>query len=69
MRKKRYYVTTWDTDAQAFTKQPGVRVGPYSLFGLRRALRLLRKHGYEGHRGDNSILVEDEISYQFERQP
>jgi hypothetical protein len=58
VKRPRYYVTTWDTDRQAFTPQYGVRCGPYSLFGLRRALRVLRLMGYDGNRGDNSTLVE-----------
>lgn len=54
----RYYVTTWDTDRQRFTPQQGVKCGPWSLWGLRKALRLLREMGYGGRRSDNSILVE-----------
>jgi len=64
----RYDVTTWDTEAQDFTPQPGVRCGPYSLFGLRKALRRLRDFGYpatrlphtpgDGDVGDPSVLVE-----------
>ena len=34
----RYYVATWDSDKQEHTPQKGVRTGPYSLFGLRKAL-------------------------------
>ncbi len=44
--KARYYVQTWDTNKQDFTPQKGVRSGPYSLFGLRKAIRKLRKLGY-----------------------
>lgn len=44
--KRHYYVTTWDADKQEFTPHKGVRTGPYSLFGLRRAIRKLRKLGY-----------------------
>lgn len=47
---KRYYVTTWDTDLQKFTPQKGVRKGPYTLFGLRKAIRTLRAMGYSAHR-------------------
>lgn len=64
--KKRYFIRTWDTEKQTFTPQKGVRVGPYSLFGLRKALRKLRDMGYEGTRSDNSTLVEDEEAYLFE---
>ncbi len=42
----RYYVTTWDTEKQMFTPQRGVRTGPYSLWGLRKAIRKLRHIGY-----------------------
>lgn len=55
--KTQYYVTTWDTDLQAFTPQAGVRTGPYSLFGLRKALRKLREYGYSADRDDPSVLV------------
>ncbi len=44
--KSRYYVETWDSDKQAFTPQKGVRRGPYSLWGLRKAIRKLRGMGY-----------------------
>lgn len=45
-----YGVTTWDSDLQEFTPQIGVPVGPYTLFGLRPALRALRQMGYGGVR-------------------
>lgn len=61
----RYYVRTWDTNKQTFTPQKGVRVGPYKLFALRRALRALRSMGYDGRKGDNSTLIENEKSYRF----
>jgi hypothetical protein len=54
----KYRVTTWDPEKQRFTPQVGVRAGPWSLWGLRRALRKLRAMGYEGRRGDPSVLVE-----------
>ncbi len=65
----RYYVRTWDSDRQTFTPQRGCRTGPYTLFGLRRALRKLRTLGYAASRlprdvrrnndcGDPSVLVE-----------
>ena len=41
-----YYVYTWDMDKQTWTPQAGVRCGPYTLFGLRRAIRQLRAMGY-----------------------
>jgi hypothetical protein len=58
MKRPKYYVTTWDTDRQRFTPQVGVRRGPYSLFGLRKALRKLRDMGYSGRRDDCSVYVE-----------
>ncbi len=60
----RYRVLTWDTDKQAWTPQQGVRCGPYSIHGLRRALRKLRRIGYPcnyhscGACGDLSVRVE-----------
>lgn len=57
--KARYDVTTWDGEKQEFTPQKGVRRGPYTLFGLRKALRKLKDMGYGTHRSDGvSILVE-----------
>jgi len=56
--KPRYYVLTWDTDKQDFTPQKGVRTGPYSLWGLRKALRKLQQLGYSAGKGDASVLVE-----------
>jgi hypothetical protein len=59
--KHRYYVSTWDTDLEKFTPQHGVRTGPYSLWGLRRALRKLQELGYDTSRGGGfSVLVERE---------
>ncbi len=60
MRKRkpyRYYVETWDTDKQDFTPQRGVRCGPYSLFGMRKALRKLREMGYSARKGDWAVRV------------
>ncbi len=58
MRAK-YYVRTWDMDLQRFTPQQGVRTGPYSLFGLRAALRKLRTMGYDIKRTfAPSVLIE-----------
>lgn len=53
----RYYVLTWDSDLQAFTPQQGVRKGPYTQFGLRKALHKLREMGYEATHEDNSMYV------------
>jgi hypothetical protein len=58
MKRARYYVLTWDTDRQGFTPQPGVRAGPYTLFGLRKALKALRQLCYPADRSDPSVLVE-----------
>jgi hypothetical protein len=44
--KPKYYVYTYDADKEDYTPQAGVRCGPYSLFGLRRAIRKLRDAGY-----------------------
>jgi hypothetical protein len=53
-RRKRYEVLTWDTDKQKFTPQQGVRRGPYTLWGLKRALRKLQSYGYPcNYRGRN----------------
>ena len=56
--RPRYYVTTWDPERQEWTPQIGVRVGPWTLFGLRKALRRLRTMGYQADRGDSFVLVE-----------
>ncbi len=57
--RPRYYVSTWDGERQKFTPQKGVRTGPYSMFGLRRALRKLRSMGYDVKRYfAPSVLVE-----------
>ena len=47
MQRPQYFVYTWDPMKQTFTPQKGVRCGPYSLFGLRKALRKLRGMGYQ----------------------
>lgn len=53
-----YMVTTYDIELGKFTPQNGVSAGPYKLFELRKALRELRKLGYDANRDDNSTLVE-----------
>ncbi|MCH8851120.1 MAG: hypothetical protein IID41_00545 [Planctomycetes bacterium] len=58
MTRRKYYVTTWDTELEKFTPQKGVRTGPHSWRGLRRALRALQELGYPANRGDPSTLVE-----------
>lgn len=57
----RYYVTTYDWDKQEYTPQKGVRTGPYTKFGLRKALRKLRTMGYCADRDDTSVLVEKRL--------
>jgi hypothetical protein len=57
MDDARYEVLTWDMDLQQFTPQQGLPPGPFSLFGLRRALRTLRAMGYGADRDDCSTLV------------
>ncbi len=60
MKGKLYDVLTWDMDRQEFTPQQGVRRGPWSKWGLRRALRKLQKMGYDTSRhGGVSVLVEE----------
>lgn len=54
---RRYYVQTWDAELQKFSPQKGIRTGPYSQFGLRKALRKLRDMGYMARKGDCSTLV------------
>lgn len=61
MKRPKYYITTWDTDKQTFTPQAGVRKGPYTLFGLRKAIRKLREMGYPcdhgTYSGDPAVYV------------
>lgn len=55
----KYSVLTYDWNLQKFTPQDGVSPGPYSQFELRRALRALRKLGYDVTRhGGFCVLVE-----------
>lgn len=59
--KQRYYVRTIDPDTGRWTPQKGVRCGPYTQFGLRKALRKLRSMGYDTSRqGGHCVLVEKE---------
>lgn len=58
-KHKNYYdVLTWDIDKQKFTPQRGVRRGPYTLFGLRKALRKLGNMGYAGSHREPCVSVE-----------
>lgn len=64
-KKPRYEVLTWDIDKQTWTPQQGVRRGPYSLWGLKRAMRKLQSIGYRcdyssagSSCGDPSVLVQ-----------
>ncbi len=65
MTKPRYYVRTYDWNAEEYTPQAGVKVGPYSIWGLKRALQRLRSLGYQAHRQDNDVLVEREDFYRM----
>ena len=57
-KRPKFYVFTWDVDTQRWTPQVGVRKGPYSQFGLRKALRKLQDMGYETTRdGGVSVLI------------
>lgn len=57
MSKQTYSVDTWDMDREAWTPQQGVRRGPWSKWGLRRAIRALRGMGYEARRCDPFVSV------------
>jgi hypothetical protein len=64
-KKPRYYIQTYDAEKGEFTPQVGVRTGPYTLFGLRKAIRKLRAMGYpcdyssqHGCHGDPSVAIE-----------
>lgn len=60
-RWPRYYLFTWDPAKQDFTPEPGVRCGPYTLFGLRKAFRNPKLSSAVGgpiHRDHPSVLVE-----------
>lgn len=58
VRRAKYRITTWCPATQEFTPQRGVRCGPYRLMGLRKALRKLRRLGYDAGRADPSVYVE-----------
>ena len=64
--KPKYYVTTIDPEKDRFTPQKGVRTGPYTMFGLRKALRKLQSFGYECGRDDPSVLVERRPAKEIE---
>jgi hypothetical protein len=59
MGKKKYEVLTWDAEKEKFTPQQGVRRGPYTIFGLRKAFRKLQRIGYDTSRGSVSVWVEE----------
>lgn len=61
MARTLYDVLTWDTDLQKFTPQTGVRRGPYTLFGTRRALRKLAQMGYAGRPSEPCVLVTQRV--------
>lgn len=54
--KPGYYVETWDAEKDEFSPQKGVRKGPYTLFGLRQAIRALQGMGYPVF-GDPSVRI------------
>ena len=56
-RPKIYYVYTYDWELGRFTPQIGVRPGPYTIWGVRRALRRLQGLGYDIGRDAPSVLV------------
>jgi hypothetical protein len=41
-----YYIETYDAVKETYTPHRGVRTGPWTLFGLRKAIRKLRAGGY-----------------------
>lgn len=53
----RYWIATYSMDLADFSPQVGVRVGPYSLFGLRKAFAKLRQLGYPCARDEPSVMV------------
>jgi len=60
MPERRYCVTTYDIETEAYTPHEGLSVPSQNvtLAGLLRALRALREWGYECTRHDSSVLVE-----------
>ena len=59
MARRLYEVLTWDGDRRRFTPQRGVRKGPYTLFGTRRALRRLGTMGYAGRPSEPMVKVRE----------
>ncbi len=49
MPKPRYDVLTWDGQLGEYTPQRGVRCRNLTLWGLKRALKALRRMGYSAH--------------------
>ena len=64
-----YYVETWDSEKQEFTPQKGVRTGPWSKWGLRKAIRLLRAMGYSCDRGGPNNREFSDASVYIYRVP
>ena len=52
-----YDILTYDYKLGKWTPQKGVRRGPYSKWGVKRALRKLQTMGYDARRGDPSVSV------------
>ena len=59
MSRSRYQVLTYDPNLSRFTPQRGVRKGPYTLFGTRRALRRLGTMGYAGRPSEPMVRVRE----------
>jgi hypothetical protein len=57
VKRALFVIKTWDTDADEFTPQRGVRCGPYTLFGLRKAVRKLRRLGYPCCKDDPAVSI------------
>lgn len=57
----KYFIETWDGNLEEFTPQKGVPRGPYTKWGLRKAIRKLRKLGYSADYsrgvGDPSVSI------------
>ena len=68
MAKQKYDVLTWDSELQKWTPQAGVRRGPYTLFGLRKAIRKLRYLGYTAHRSV-SVRTRDGEVFDHDSDP
>jgi hypothetical protein len=57
MPKQYYEVLTRDYEDNKWSPQRGVRKGPYTKWGLRKALKKLQAMGYQATKDDPSVLV------------